>query len=136
MDKDLGAISMRAGHGALVTVTDPEHIASRMLGEALSVEVHEPTGMAAVTHPLGDMVTWWSADTRGFVKVMDRPRPRGVTLSRDGERYILSFGTQAELVHIDAKTLEPAGESAMTQTFLSGSHLFNWTRLAASLPAS
>ena len=136
MDKDLGAVSMRAGNGALVTVTDPPDVTSRMLGEALSVEVHEPTGVAAVTHPLGDMVTWWSTATRGLVKVMERPRPRGVTLSRDGARYILSFGPQAELVQIDAKTLEPAGGSAMMQTFLSGSHVFNWTRITAGLNAT
>jgi hypothetical protein len=136
MDKDLGAVSMRAGGGALVTVTEPRDITSRMIGEALSVEVHEPTGMAAVTHPFGDMVTWWSTATRGLVKVIDRPRPRGVTLSRDGTRYVLSFGPKTELVQIDAKTLEPTAGGAMADTFLSGSHVFNWTRITASLNAS
>jgi len=136
MDKDRGAVSMRVGDGPLATIADPLEITSRMIGEALSVEVHEPTGNVAVTHPFGDMVTWWSTATRGFVKVMDRPRPRGVTLSRDGARYILSFGPQAELAQIDASTLEPSEEGAMKGTFLSGSHIFNWTRLTAALSAS
>ncbi len=136
MDKDLGAVSMREGSGPLVTVTDPPEITARMIGESLSVEVHEPTGAAAVTHPYGDMVTWWSTKTRELVKVLDRPRPRGVTLSRDGARYLLSFGPRTELAEIDAKTLEPSAENAMANTFLSGSHVFNWTRIAAALTAS
>lgn len=131
-EQDLGAVSLRIAGGPLVTVTDPADIAARMTGEALSVEVHESTGTAAVTHPLGGMVTWWSTTDRQFKKVMDRPRPRGVTLSRDGARYLLSFGPTTELVEIDATTLEVVAGSGMSQTFLSGSHLFNWTRLTAA----
>lgn len=130
-DKDLGAVSLRIGGGALETATDPAEIAARMVGEALSVEVHEPTRVAAVTHPNGGMVTWWSTATGAHVKTFDRPRPRGVTLSRDGNRFLVSYGPSTDLMEIDAASLEPAAESAMTHTFLSGSHLFNWTRLTA-----
>jgi hypothetical protein len=42
-------------------------------------------------------------------------------------------GLQTEVLALDAATLDPAGAPAMAQTFLSGSHLFNWTRLAAGL---
>jgi hypothetical protein len=129
--KDLGAVSLRVGGGGLETVSEPAEIAARMVGEALSVEVHEPSGVAAVTHPDGGMVTWWSTASRALVKVMDRAKPRGVILSRDASRFFLSFGPAAELVEIDTSTLEPVEGSGLSQTFLSGSHLFNWTRLTA-----
>jgi hypothetical protein len=132
-DQDLGAVSLRIRGGALVTVADPAEVTARMVGEALSVECHEPSGVAAVTHPNGGMVTWWSTGTGALVKVMDRARPRGVALTRDGARFLVSFGPAAELVEVEARSLEPVPGSAMTQTFLSGSHIFNWTRLAAAV---
>jgi hypothetical protein len=104
-----------------------------MTGEALSVEIHEPTGTVAATHPVGGVITFWSAKDRSLKRVLDMERPRGVTLSREGNRFLVARGLQTEVLALDAATLDPAGAPAMAQTFLSGSHLFNWTRLAAGL---
>lgn len=129
-DKELGAVSMRRGKDALRTMTDPDGVASRMMGEALSVEVHEPAGIAAVTHPLGTMVTFWSLDRLEFVKAIELPRVRGLTLTRDGRYFVVSYGVTAEVALIDPETLELVPGSSLSQSFLTGSHLFNWSRLA------
>jgi hypothetical protein len=128
-DQDLGAVSLRRGKERLRTMTEPAAVAARMLGEALSVEIHEPTGIAAVTHPNGGMVTFWSlADTK-LLKVLDLPRPRGLALTRDGRRFILSYAASAEVVLVDPESLEPVPGTRLAESFLTGSHLFNWNRL-------
>jgi len=133
-EQDLGAVSLRRGKDALRTMTEPAAVAARMHGEALSVEIHEPTGIAAVTHPNGGMVTFWSIAELKLVKVLELPRPRGLALTRDGRHFILSYGETAELARVDPETLEPLPQTRLGQSFLTGSHLFNWNRLSAGRP--
>jgi hypothetical protein len=128
--EELGAVSLRRGRDALRTVTEPAAVAARMRGEALSVEIHEPGGVAAVTHPAGGMVTFWSLEDFSLRKVLDLPRPRGLALTRDGRRFLLSYGETAELAQVDPETLELLPGTALSESFLTGSHLFNWNRLA------
>ncbi len=128
---ELGAVSLRRGREPLRTATEPADVASRMTGEALSVEIHEPTRIAAVTHSLGTMVTFWSLDTLAFVKSIELPRARGVALTRDGRHFVVSYAPSTELALIDPETLEVLPGKGLSQTFASGSHLVNWSRLAA-----
>jgi uncharacterized protein len=131
-ENELGGVSLRSrSDDALGLLAEPRDVTARMTGEALSVEIHEPSGTVAVTHPMGGMMTFWSLADHALVKQHDFERPRGVTLSRDGARFIVSQGTQARVLALDAATLAPLPDTAMDRTFISGSHLFNWTRLAA-----
>jgi hypothetical protein len=132
-EQDLGAVSLRRGKERLRTMTEPADVAARMLGEALSVEIHEPTGIAAVTHPNGGMVTFWSLGDMKLVKAIDLPRPRGLALTRDGRYFVLSYAESAEVVLVDPASLEPLPQTRVSQSFLTGSHLFNWNRLADAL---
>jgi hypothetical protein len=134
-EQDLGAVSLRRGKERLRTMTQPADIAARMHGEALSVEIHEPSGVAAVTHPNGGMVTFWSLAELKLLKVLELPRPRGLALTRDGSQFILSYGETAEVVRVDPESLEPLPGTRLSQSFLTGSHLFNWNRLASAAPA-
>jgi uncharacterized protein len=128
-DKDVGAVSLGRSHDHLHTMQEPRGVTSRMFGEALSVAIHEATQVAAVTHPFGDMVTFWSMRTFDFLKKIDLPRARGVTLTQDGSHFIVSYGPTTDVVEISPRTLSPARDSVLTQSFLSGSHVFNWTRM-------
>jgi hypothetical protein len=128
-DKDLGAVSLGRSHDQLHTMQEPRAVTSRMTGEALSVAIHEPTQIAAVTHPFGDMVTFWSMRTFTFLKKIDLPRARGVTLTQDGNNFVVTYGPTTDIVEVSPSTLTPARDSVLTQTFLSGSHVFNWTRM-------
>ena len=53
----------------------------------------------------------------------------GVTLTQDGSHFIVSYGPTTDVVEISPRTLSPARDSVLTQSFLSGSHVFNWTRM-------
>ncbi len=130
--QDLGAVSMRRGREPLRVRREPAEVAARMTGESLSVEAHEPTGVAAVTHSLGTMVSFWSLERLDLVKTIELPRARGVTLTRDGRSFIVSYGVTTEITLVDAATLEPVPGSGLSQSFISGSHVFNWNRLTAA----
>jgi uncharacterized protein len=128
-DKDLGAVSLGRSHERLQTMQEPVPVTSRMIGEALSVAIHEPSQIVAVTHPFGDMVTFWSMRTFDFLKKLDLQRARGVTLTQDGKNFLVTYGPATDVVEIPPGTLAPARDSVLTQSFLSGSHVFNWTRM-------
>ncbi|NIO38884.1 MAG: DUF1513 domain-containing protein [Burkholderiales bacterium] len=132
LEKDLGAVSMRAADGPLRVMREPGDVAARMFGEALSVKIHEPSGIAAVTHPFGGMVTFWSLEHLKLLKTIELQRARGLTLSNDGRYFVISYDVTTALALIDPYTLELVADSGLTQSFMSGSHLFNWNRLAGA----
>ncbi|MEO8630550.1 MAG: DUF1513 domain-containing protein [Betaproteobacteria bacterium] len=128
-ERDLGAVSLRRNDSRLEIMAEPDTVTSRMFGEALSVAIHEPSGTAAVTHPGGNMVTFWSTRSATLLKVLDLPFARGVALTQDGENFIVSYGATADIVQVAPDTLEPVRSSNISQSYLSGSHVFNWTRM-------
>jgi uncharacterized protein len=128
-EKDLGAVSIRRSDAALRTMGEPADITARMLGEALSVAIHEPSGTAAVTHPGGNMVTFWSMRTLAFIKMMELPYARGVTLTQNGENFVVSYGLSADVIQVAPASLTLDRDSNLSQSYLSGSHVFNWSRL-------
>jgi hypothetical protein len=133
-EQALGGLSLRPGVAdTLQLITDPAEITGRMTGEALSVDIHEPSDTVVVTHPVGGMVTFWSATDCSFKRMLPMERPRGVTLSHGGDRLFVSRGLRTQVVALDPATLDPEGAQVMDQTFLSGSHLINWTRAASEL---
>ena len=124
----LGAISVHAPDAALKTMVQPAEVVSRMQGEALSVAIHRASGVFGVTHPDGNMVTFWTLQRPRLVKVLELPRPRGIALTTDGSRFIVSYGPQTGMVQIPASTLVPDEATRVSDTFLGGSHIVNWTR--------
>jgi hypothetical protein len=132
---ELGAVSLRRGRDPLRTAVEPVEVAARMTGESLSVEIHEPSRIAACTHSLGTMVSFWSLDTLAFVKALELPRARGLALTKDGTRLLVSYNPTTELAMVDPATLAIVPGSRLSQTFASGSHLVNWTRESSRLAA-
>ncbi len=126
----LGGVSIQPAGKNLRSVTLPKKVVSRMAGEALSVQIMD--GTAAVTHPDGEMVTFWNISDRRLVKEMTLPKPRGVTMSRDNKRLVISYNHDASLMQLDAETLEPVSGSVYSRSFVTGSHLYNWTTLATT----
>jgi hypothetical protein len=119
----LGGVSIRPTSKMLRSISTPKKVVNSMVGEALSTCIIEHT--AAVTHPGGNMITFWSTDDRKFVKRVDLPGPRGITTSKDVSRYIASFGHDASLIQLDAETLQPLKETLIKGSFLTGSHIYN-----------
>jgi hypothetical protein len=97
-----------------------------MIGETLSVALHEPTRTVAATNPEGHLLAFWDLDSgalRGRLRV---PNPRGVALTRDGSAYVVSFGVFGKLSRVDARGLRPVdapGNRDGLPTGATGSHL-------------
>lgn len=123
----LGGVSIQPSGKKMKSMGSPKKIVAGMQGEALSVAVHQDT--ALVTHPGGNMLTFWSLDGRRFLKKVDLPRPRGVTLTHDQQRFVVSFGDDASVVQIGVESLEPVESTLSQGSYLTGSHLHNWTTM-------
>lgn len=125
---DFGGVSIRPAGLELESLTRPEEVTSAMVGEALSVVIADDVGVAAVTHPDGGMVTFWSIRDRSLRKVLALPFPRGVNLTLDEKAFIVSYGANPALLQVDVESLAVLPQSQLDNTFISGSHICNWSR--------
>jgi hypothetical protein len=122
---DRGGVTMRSGQGRFATVSKPEDVLARMIGESLSVCIDEPSSVVAVTNPDGNIVTFWDLKSDAFLKKLDLVTPRGLTKTLDGEQIVLSYGT-GTLAFIDPKRLETSPVPGFGPAPVTGSHLFTW----------
>ena len=127
----LGGVSIQPQGKLMRSVSSPKKVVNNMKGEALSVAIHQDIAM--VTHPTGNMLTCWSTKDRRLVKKIDLPIPRGVTLTRDKRYFVVSYGPQASVVQIDTQNLELLQMTASHATYLTGSHLYNWSKMTEDL---
>jgi uncharacterized protein len=125
---DLGGVSIRPKGQSIETISSPNEIVSSMTGEALSVIVHDSKNIAAVTHPDGNMITFWSVLDRRLLKHIKIDKPRGVTLTTDEKSFVVSYGTNTNIMLIDISTLATKTDESMTMTYMSGSHIYNWSK--------
>ena len=123
-----GGVSIRSGNQTMLSMTEPEIVIDQMTGEALSVIVDNKLNIAAVTHPDSNMVTFWSIDQRELIKAMSVPEPRGVTLSLDEKSFIVSYSANTSIVLISTKDLVASTDSILQPTYISGSHIYNWSK--------
>ncbi len=132
-----GGVSIRGGNQEMLSMTQPKAVIDQMTGEALSVIVDNKHNIAAVTHPDGNMVTFWSIDKRELLKALSVPKPRGLTLSLDGKSFIVSYDTNTSIVLVNTKNLNARTDSIMQPTYTSGSHIYNWSKtLTEIMPAN
>ena len=125
---NLGAVSIRKKNDSIKTMTNPEPITSQIFGEALSVAIEPKQRIAAVTHPTGNLVTFWSIENNSLLNALSLPHARGVVLNTDGKSFIITYGKEASLIEVDINTLTPINDSVIQSTFISGSHLYNISR--------
>lgn len=117
-----GGVTIRTGGGAFLTMTIPEEIVSRMVGESLSLCIVEERSVVGVTNPDGNIVTFWDMNAKRFLKKPDLPAPRGITRTLDGAYLALSYGA-GTLTLLSSQTLEPV-QLRVAKSELSGSHIF------------
>jgi len=127
-EMNIGAVSIRKKNHKLITMTYPELITTKIYGEALSVTIEPTNRIAAVTHPSGNLVTFWSIDTNLLLNAVSLPHARGVVLNANGKSFIITYGKEASLIEVDIDTLLPIDNSMVKNTFISGSHLYNISR--------
>lgn len=122
-----GGVSIRHPGGDLETLSGPARLPGNLRGEALSVAIHDGTGIAAVTHPDSDRVTFWSLRERTMIKSLHVHKPRGVTLTHDLASFVISAGEQASLLRVPVATLVPDDQPMIALSYMTGSHIYNWS---------
>ncbi|MBE9568462.1 MAG: DUF1513 domain-containing protein [Proteobacteria bacterium] len=131
-----GGVSIRSGKQSMLSMTEPVNIVDQMTGEALSVAIDNRHGIAAVTHPDGNMVTFWSIEKRTLLKSISLDGPRGVTLSLDGKAFIISYDVSTNMVLVSTDDLSVSTDPIMQPTYISGSHIYNWSKaMTETMPA-
>ncbi len=99
-------------------------IRSKMVGETLSVAIHEPSMIVGATNPSGDLVTFWDFNTGKLVKAIEGKyrSPRGISLTLDQRYFVLTYDQATHLVLLDAETFEPLESSYLPVSYMAGSH--------------
>jgi len=121
-----GGVSLRPRAGALTTVAEPRDVTEALLGEVLSVAIHEPTGIVGATTPLANLVTFWQLATGALVHKLRVPNPRGIAVSVAGDEFVVNFGETPHAARIDATTLQPVdapGNRRGYPSLVTGSHI-------------
>jgi len=121
-----GGLCLRAAEGSLRWINEPRKVTDLMVGETLSVAIHEPTRTVGVTSPQGHVVAFFDLDSgslRGSLRV---PNPRGIAVSLDGGEFFVTFGGTAKVCRINAHTLDPVavpGNREGVACDITGSHV-------------
>lgn len=123
---DTGGVSMRPNGSVMRSLAEPRALTAAMTGEALSVAIHNESGLVAVTHPDAGMLTFWRYKDASPVKTLKLRRPRGVALAIDGKRFLVAYDDDARVSAVDVATLRLASWS-VPYTYISGSHILNWS---------
>ena len=121
-----GGIALRRSDGELVSIREPRALVEGLLGETLSVAIHEPTGIVGATTPLANVVTFWRMSDGSLVHKLRVPVPRGIALSVSGDEFIVNFGTPPRAARVDARTLAAMQVEGNRRGYLSratGSHV-------------
>jgi hypothetical protein len=134
--KSNGGVSIRSGKHDMLSMVEPGAVVNRMTGEALSVIIDDTSNTAAVTHPDGNMVTFWSVSDRKLLKVLNIKKPRGVTIALDGKSFIISYDADTRMRLVDIETLQTKTSEILQPTYISGSHIYNWSRELAEMQRS
>jgi hypothetical protein len=125
--RQLGAVTLVPKGKPARTVAKPDSVTRNMLGETLSVAIHEPERVVMATHPDGNMVSMWRLDDGSLVGRIDAfTEPRGVTLTLDDRFFVVShkLGASVALTLVPTDTKKPVDEGRIDPSFTSGSHIF------------
>ncbi|MBT8118197.1 MAG: DUF1513 domain-containing protein [Gammaproteobacteria bacterium] len=127
-DNKLGGVSIKLNGEPVVTMTEPAAVIQRMQGEALGISINDKNGIAAVTHPEANLLTFWSLADRRIIKAIGMENPRGITQTLDENNFVISYGKKPAMAYIASSDLSPLSDSILQPTFASGEHLLNWSR--------
>jgi len=123
-----GGVSIRKHNSKLTTMTEPELVIKRMLGEALSIEINKQYNTVAITHPDANLLTFWSVENSNIIKAFGIENPRGICQTLDNKHFVVSYGEIPAMAKISTAELTPVTDSIVRPTHASGEHVINWSR--------
>ncbi|WP_374351461.1 DUF1513 domain-containing protein [Chitinimonas sp.] len=130
-----GGVSLRRAGEAMHAVSPGAAIPRSLQGETLSVAI-DPDGRYAIScTPDADLVCIWDMHSQALVKTLSLLRPRGVTLTADGQHFEITYGNNAAVVALSVDGLSLVGRSYCENSFITGSHVWNWERECQKIAA-
>ncbi len=127
-ERAAGGVSIRRLGRPFTFIREPNAVTERMVGESLSVCIHEGSRTALTTHPYGNLVTVWNLDHGVIYAAFDLAHARGVTLTLDARQFVVSFGARGGLLAFEAHPFKLASVELPKEGLFSGSHLYTWKR--------
>jgi hypothetical protein len=118
-----GGLALRSGSGDAVVMSAPEDITKQMLGETLSVVIHDERGIVGATTPAGNIVTFWDVKQGKLLKSYNLAMARGIALTLDRKHFVVTYGAETSMVMIRADDLSIVEESRFAPSALAGSHV-------------
>ena len=106
----------------IVLATAPDPVLRSLNHYTGSICLHPGTGIAAVSCPRGGQVTFWDTETARFVTTLPIRDAGGISLSADGEAFIITNGL-GEIHTIRADTLSPASRPITVADTMWDNHL-------------
>ncbi len=124
--KHSGGLSLRPNGQPFCTVHEPFEVTAQMLGETLSVVIHEASSTVGATNPEGHIVTFWHLGTGRLIRTLRVPNPRGIAISLSGQEFVIVFGATGKAARVSAQTLEPTNVPGNRDGYpcgITGSHV-------------
>ena len=125
-EASVGGVSIRRLARPFAYMREPRQVTDRLIGESLSVCIHEPSRTALTTHPYGNLITVWNLDHAVIYAALELAHARGVTLTLDKSRFIVSFGADGGLLALDAHPFKLTNWALREARSFSGSHIYTW----------
>lgn len=110
------------GDGPIVLAEAPDALLRNLNHYTGSICLHPDTGTAAVSHRRGGQVTFWDSASARFLSSLPIRDAAGISLSADGERFVVSNGL-GEIHSIRADTLKPAATPVTIADTMWHNHL-------------
>lgn len=127
--QSLGGVSLKPQREQLTSELSPQSIMNKMIGEALSIAISNKLNIAAITHPQGNMITFWDIKTKKLINHITINNPRGVTLSRNEDFFYISYGSNGDLLKLPSEHLNKPKARIIQNALLTGSHIYNLDRI-------
>jgi hypothetical protein len=118
-----GGLTLRAaGSTEAVTISSPADIAAKMLGETLSLAIHEELGIVGATNPDGSIVTFWDIKSAKFLKSFELKEVCGITLTLDKRYFVVTARHLFAVRLIRASDLTLIEDASFNLSGINGSH--------------
>lgn len=123
----LGGVTLRRQGQPWVHLETPREVTSRLVGESLSVAIHGRSRTVVATHPDGGLITFWDFDRGALIGTLELPVPRGVTFTLDKRLFVISYGSDARLLFMEAHPIRVLPDPQFAPGIFAGAHLYTWT---------
>ena len=117
-----GGLTLRASGGSAMHVDAPKDVTSRMLGETLSLAIHDELNIVGCTSPDGNIFTFWDIKSGSHLKSFSLDKACGIALTLDKRYFVVTARTKYAVRLVRARDLQLVEEASFNLSGINGSH--------------